>query len=168
MNLERLQSAYTSVAQKLNLPQLTAGQIAITPTTLAPTELAGWLTQQPNLLGGWLAWEQIKSEDPLFATDHAAKLKTALEAIRYPQQWPLEGELYGKDYSIQLHYREGQFHLLTIRDTPDGGEAVLWDTQPLLGKRGRTQGDFHYRRYWQPTDNHGYRPIAARLVGFSF
>ena len=157
---------YQQTSQQLNLSPMSCGWIERCTTRITPAELPEWLAQHPELQGGWLAWEQ--AQPPLFATDNPDILKSALQQIKYPDRWPLEGELYGPDHSIQLGYHDGMLHLIQIRDIEpnDSAEAVLFDTHRQLGKKGRTPGRLCYRRYWQPVAEHGLRPVMARLTGF--
>lgn len=168
---ENILECYQRCSAALQLPTLGRTYLTIKPEAIAPQALRDWLKPQiAGLQGGWLAWEQ-DPEHPLFATNQAEILQTQLETIQYPHHWPLEGELYGEGYTLQLAYQDGLMQVLTLTEVEDtatahSGQAVLYDDLSLRGKKQLTPGSLRYRCYWQPTAQHGFRPFIARLCGF--
>ncbi|QEP41846.1 hypothetical protein D5085_01000 [Ectothiorhodospiraceae bacterium BW-2] len=164
--MQQLIEHYQTIAKALALPSMAQGQLLRSHEQIDPAELGTELNRYSDLIGGWWIWEQAKT--PLFATDSQTELQQQLAAIRYPDYWPLEGELYGSDYAIRWSYRDGTITLTRTEEPEDSttGEPVLIDSVTLMGKR-HTPGKLYYRRYWSHDSGHGFRPIATRFIGFS-
>lgn len=167
---ENTLECYQRCSAALQLPTMASTYLTIQPEAIAPQALHDWLKPQiAGLQGGWLAWER-DPKTPLLATQNAAALHSALDTLHYPDHWLLEGELYGECHTVQFTYQDGLMQVLTITEVTTAGietQAVLYDEVSWRGKKPLTPGTLGYRRYWQPTAQHGFRPFIARLCGFN-
>lgn len=103
---------------------------------------------------GWQGWICFQSR----------VVTLPLDALPGDAGLPLSAELACGDESLHLlPDGAGGWILTTIREG-EGSEALADEVRHL--RRDGAPGALRYRRFWQRSEDGGYAPFAARLVGF--